>query len=181
MKKKIDYIIHRLNLNGACIFIIFMEDWKLMLADNTGHFIVLCVCFVDRCLSFCTFLFGHCVVCSLICGFWLPLCIFKLFLAMEIWIKRFLFNNNKLFWTQTVHTPGKQCRLRWTTWKESGLQCLLNGPLIRNLLSWANQKSRISFFFQKAWTKSMQPLYILLHLSCFEIWWFNYTMLKDRL
>ena len=25
---------------------------------------VLYVCFVDRCLSFCTFYFGHCVVCS---------------------------------------------------------------------------------------------------------------------
>ena len=25
---------------------------------------LLCVCFVDRCLSFCTFSFGHCVVCS---------------------------------------------------------------------------------------------------------------------
>jgi hypothetical protein len=29
------------------------------------------VCFVDRCLSFCTFSFGHCVVCSSIYGFWL--------------------------------------------------------------------------------------------------------------
>jgi hypothetical protein len=26
--------------------------------------LVLCVCFVDRCLSFCSFSFGHCVVCS---------------------------------------------------------------------------------------------------------------------
>jgi hypothetical protein len=26
--------------------------------------LVLCVCFVDRCLSFCTFSFGHCIVCS---------------------------------------------------------------------------------------------------------------------
>ena len=26
--------------------------------------LVLCVYFVDRCLSFCTFPFGHCVVCS---------------------------------------------------------------------------------------------------------------------
>ena len=26
--------------------------------------LVLCVCFVDQCLSFCTFSFGHCVVCS---------------------------------------------------------------------------------------------------------------------
>jgi hypothetical protein len=36
--------------------------------------LVLCVCFVDRCLSICTFSFGHCVVCSSsIYGFWLPL------------------------------------------------------------------------------------------------------------
>ena len=32
------------------------------------------VCFVDRCLSFCTFSLDHCVVCSSsIYGFWLPL------------------------------------------------------------------------------------------------------------
>jgi hypothetical protein len=40
--------------------------------------LVLCACFVDHCLSFCTFSFGHYVVCSsLIYGFWLhlwPLC-----------------------------------------------------------------------------------------------------------
>ena len=35
--------------------------------------LVLCVCFVDRCLSFCTFFFGHCAVCPSIYGFWLPL------------------------------------------------------------------------------------------------------------
>ena len=34
--------------------------------------LVLCVCFVGR-LSFCTFLFGHCVVCSSTYEFWLPL------------------------------------------------------------------------------------------------------------
>ena len=31
--------------------------------------LVLYVCFVYRCLSFCTFSFGHCVVCSSIYGF----------------------------------------------------------------------------------------------------------------
>ena len=37
--------------------------------------------FVDRCLSFCTFSFGHRVVCpSSTYGFWLHLCTFKLFL-----------------------------------------------------------------------------------------------------
>jgi len=36
--------------------------------------LVLYVCFVDRCLSFCPFSFGHGVVCSSsICGFLLPL------------------------------------------------------------------------------------------------------------
>jgi hypothetical protein len=36
--------------------------------------LVLCACFVDRCLSFCTLSFGHCVVCSSsIYGFWLLL------------------------------------------------------------------------------------------------------------
>jgi hypothetical protein len=36
--------------------------------------LVLYVCFVDRCLSFCTFSFGHCVVCSSsIYELWLPL------------------------------------------------------------------------------------------------------------
>jgi hypothetical protein len=36
--------------------------------------LVLCVCFVDRCLSFCSLSFGHCIVCSSsIYRFWLPL------------------------------------------------------------------------------------------------------------
>ena len=36
--------------------------------------LVLCVCFVDRCLSFCTFSFGHSVVCSSsMYGFSIPL------------------------------------------------------------------------------------------------------------
>ena len=44
--------------------------------------LVLYVCFVDRCLSFCTFPFGHCVVCSSsIYGFWLPLWYLQTLLA----------------------------------------------------------------------------------------------------
>jgi hypothetical protein len=38
------------------------------------RYVVVYVCFVDRCLSFCTFLFGHCAFCSSsIYGFWLLL------------------------------------------------------------------------------------------------------------
>jgi hypothetical protein len=52
------------HLNSPPVFSGVRVTWSL----------VLCVRFVDRCLSFCTFSFGHCVVCfSSIYGFWLPL------------------------------------------------------------------------------------------------------------
>jgi hypothetical protein len=45
--------------------------------------LVLYVCFVDRCLSFCTYSFCHCVVCSsLIYGFRLPLWYFPTLLTV---------------------------------------------------------------------------------------------------
>jgi hypothetical protein len=49
--------------------------------------LVWCVCFVDRCLSFCPFSFGHCVVCfSLIYGFWLPFWyILAIVLSVLLW------------------------------------------------------------------------------------------------
>jgi hypothetical protein len=47
--------------------------------------LVLYVYFVDRCLSFCTFSFGHCVVCSSsIYGFWLPLWYLRPLLVVDI-------------------------------------------------------------------------------------------------
>jgi len=58
--------------------------------------LVLCVCFVDRWLSSCTFSFGHCVVCSSsIYGFWLLLWYLQTLLIPEthrancIWYLRF--------------------------------------------------------------------------------------------
>jgi hypothetical protein len=46
--------------------------------------LVLCVWFADRCLSFCPFSFGHCVVCSSpIYGFWLPLWYLQTLLTKE--------------------------------------------------------------------------------------------------
>jgi len=43
----------------------------------------LALCFVYRCLSFCTFSFGHYVVCSSsIYGFWLPLWYLQTLLSM---------------------------------------------------------------------------------------------------
>ena len=55
--------------------------------------LVLCVCFVYRCLFFCPFSFGHCTVySSMIYEFWLPFGIFKPFLFIfYIWILVFTF------------------------------------------------------------------------------------------
>ena len=65
-----------------------MQHWTVALSSppvfsgvRVTRSLVLYVCFVDRCLFFCTFSFGHCVVSSSssssssssIYGFWLPL------------------------------------------------------------------------------------------------------------
>ena len=54
--------------------------------------LVFYVCFVDRCLSFCTFSFGHCVVCtSSIYEFWLPLWYLQTLLPQPIGNKVIVF------------------------------------------------------------------------------------------
>ena len=59
--------------NETYISSTWVHSWFLVGVRGT-LFLVLCVCFVDRCLSFCEFSFGHCVVCSSsIYGFWLLL------------------------------------------------------------------------------------------------------------
>ena len=57
------------------------------------RFLVLCVCFVDRCLSYCTFSFGHCFVwSSSLYGFWLPLWYLQTLIIFKSWFKTlFLF------------------------------------------------------------------------------------------
>jgi len=76
--------------NNSLIKIYYLHRARVWILAN------LYVCFVDRCLSFCTFPFGHCVVCSSsIYRFWLPLwylqTLLKLFsMYNQICIKTFL-------------------------------------------------------------------------------------------
>jgi hypothetical protein len=54
------------------VFVLFTNFTMVYTPDFSGvtQSLVLYVCFVDHCLSFCAFSFGHCVVCSsLIYGF----------------------------------------------------------------------------------------------------------------
>jgi hypothetical protein len=56
---------------------IYLVAFKPNVLNEWGSCYSICsfMCiFVDRCLSFCTFSFGHCILCSSsIYGFWLPL------------------------------------------------------------------------------------------------------------
>jgi len=55
--------------------------------DRVTRSLVLCVCFVDSCLSFCPFSFSHLVVCpSSIYGFLLPLLFIQTLLVCQIHI-----------------------------------------------------------------------------------------------
>ena len=65
------------NLNG------YMSSPPVFNGVRVTRSLVLYVCFIDRCLSFCSFSFGHCVVCSSsIHDYDYPFGIFKLFLSI---------------------------------------------------------------------------------------------------
>jgi protein-S-isoprenylcysteine O-methyltransferase Ste14 len=69
---------------------------------GVATYLVFCVIFVNRCLSFCPFSFGHCVVCSSsIYGFWLPLWCLRTLPTDIINIK----NNSK---THSKNTTSEQ-------------------------------------------------------------------------
>jgi len=62
--------------NVMCLCNTWWREWTVLKGVRVIISLDLCVCCVDRCLSFCTFSFGHwhCVVCSSsIYGLWLPL------------------------------------------------------------------------------------------------------------
>jgi len=83
------------------------------------RFLVLCVCFVDRCLSFCTFSFGHCVVCYssntdsdypfVIFKLFLQICFYlphNIFLALMNRFRRVIEKVNNLFTVMCNHSKG---------------------------------------------------------------------------
>ena len=76
----------------------FQEEYKelpgftldLFSEVHVTRSLLLWACFVDRCLSFCTFYLSHCVVCSSsIYGFWLPLWYLQTLLAHQLSLLQF--------------------------------------------------------------------------------------------
>ena len=115
--------------------------------------LVLCVCFVDRPLSFCTFSLGHYIVCSSsIYGLWLPSDIFKIFLILLL-----SKSNSRISLCQTEHTDCIDIHANYF-----GYQSLSHIPY--NLLtSWniyiITDKTRlhIQFFFTNITERRLSP------------------------
>ena len=81
------YIRYLRGFSNLCSVMLFYCSPLAVSGVRVTRSIVLCVCFVDRCLSFCPFSFGHCVVCpSSNYGFWLSLLYLKAPLIV-VWYK----------------------------------------------------------------------------------------------
>jgi hypothetical protein len=62
-----------------------LSSSRILMGVRSAQSLVFVYYFVDGCLSFCLFCFGHCVVCPSIYSFWLPpFVIFKLFLELRL-------------------------------------------------------------------------------------------------
>ena len=80
--------------------------------------LVLCVCFVDRCLSFFTFSYGHYVVCSSsIYRFWLPLWHLTTYFC-KIWYKKYNFLSLDLLFLSFMHILVYQWTHCWI-WQDN--------------------------------------------------------------
>ena len=85
--------------------------------------LVLCLCFVERCFSFCLFSFGHCVVCPSIYGFWLPLWYLQTLLTVTSdnlacnFVKRYTKNFHKM--------KRKVTSSLWNRWISNTYFCML--------------------------------------------------------
>jgi hypothetical protein len=69
----IEHIILSSNNVWNIVWLCLLQNASMFSGVRVTRSLVLYLCFVDRCLSFCTFSFGHCFVCSSINGFWLAL------------------------------------------------------------------------------------------------------------
>ena len=73
------------------------------------QYLVLCVCFVDRCFSFCPFSICHCVVCSSIYGLWYLQALRHIsnihtLISLNIWVRQCMMLALQLFPSNILQT-----------------------------------------------------------------------------
>ena len=93
------FLIGHINVNKDvfCLIISYLQikSYNVLNYNNcsTDWSFPLSLCFVDRCLSFCSFSFGHCVVCSSsIYRLWLPLWYLQTLLVNILEFKQILWS-----------------------------------------------------------------------------------------
>jgi hypothetical protein len=105
--------------------------------------LILYVCFVDRCLSFCTFSFGHCLVCPSIYG--LPFWYLQTLLIVDIRIVRvvkLLITQILLFCFSTIfqlHRNGRLYVWRKTSWQNTHIPKFTEKLLPAQCIAWQLQ------------------------------------------
>ena len=115
------------------------QGWLGVMLCRVTRSLVVCVCFVDRCLSFCTFSFGHCVVCSSsIYGFWLPLLYLQTLLVTPLHIYRLWRRTWLVAWLYDITTYLRTQRIENAVegdiWKGTG-RLLNQGILVVNIFT----------------------------------------------
>ena len=115
------------------------QGWLGVMLCRVIRSLVVCVCFVDRCLSFCTFSFGHCVVCSSsIYGFWLPLLYLQTLLVTPLHIYRLWRRTWLVAWLYDITTYLRTQRIENAVegdiWKGTG-RLLNQGILVVNIFT----------------------------------------------
>ena len=74
------------------LYIKYLSSPPVFSGVRVTRSLVVYVCFIDRCLTFCTFSFGHCIVCPSIYSFWLPLW----------YLQTLLSYNNQYLWHENL-------------------------------------------------------------------------------
>ena len=99
---------------------------------HVSRSLVLCECFVDQCLPFCTFYFGNCVFwSSSINRFWLPLWYLQSLLMTCIKFYHVSYLNHNIFLPVPRHHQDFQRHVLWSVfmflmiWGEIGLFILI--------------------------------------------------------
>jgi hypothetical protein len=155
------------------------------------------VCFVDGWLSFCTFSFGHCVVCSSsIYGFWLPLWYlqtlvghvqlyihiihlfnhFKNKYYFKVWSWKFLLfyswtvSNNTLNLKTVMHVIHKYTRWRYQRGNQN--------PYIECVYLWITCRMRVFVnYVSNACICELRVECVYLWITCITVFKFNVLLL----
>jgi hypothetical protein len=134
---------------NVCLEILFRSTWlnpRVFCEVRVNLSFVICVYVIDRYLSFCTFSFGDCVVCSSIYGFWLPLWHLRYAKSLALFnLQKYIQNNLQILNSVNIFKANGLLHRTYVTVTALALSLIFIGiiKICHYLLSYRN-KGRIS-------------------------------------